>query len=164
MYNLIWTEHYLFHCRRKAPQTHTHTGALHSFRHVGSPQIKPILFYNSFQSTNFTHFRAVLLNKILQVPYATYNIQPETLDCNRWLCGDTQIADLLPLSVHQASNRPRQQQLNRHSKPLSHSLLPCLLPQTNKTAPDKQNYRLEAKPISSANQPMAEQVDQQWPV
>ena len=46
----------------------------------------------------------------------------------------------------------------------SPSLLLCLLPQTNKTAPDKRNYILEATPISSANQPMAEQADQQWPV
>jgi hypothetical protein len=36
-----------------------------------------------------------------------------------------------------------------------------LLPQTKKTAPDKRNYLLEATPISSANQPMAEQADQQ---
>jgi len=28
-------------------------------------------------------------------------------------------------------------------------------------APDKRNYLLEAMPISSANQPMAEQADQQ---
>ena len=54
--------------------------------------------------------------------------------------------------------------VNHHSKPLSHSLLLCLLPQTNETSPDKRNYLLEATPISSANQPMAEQADQQWPV
>ena len=68
-----------------------------------------------------------------------------------YTCGDTHIAALLPLSVHDATYRPSQQQLNHHSKPLSHSLLLCLLPQTKKMAPDKQNYLLEAMPISSAN-------------
>jgi len=43
----------------------------------------------------------------------------------------------------------------------NHSLLLRLLPQTQKMAPDKQNYHLETTPISSANQPMAEQADQQ---
>jgi len=80
------------------------------------------------------------------------------------MCGGTHIAALLPLSVHQATHRTSQQQLNHHSKPLSYSLLLCLLPQTKKMAPDKRNYLLEATPISSSNQPMAEQVDQQWPV
>ena len=47
------------------------------------------------------------------------------------------LADLLPLSIHQSTLRPIQQQLNHHSKPLSHSLLLCLLPQTKKTAPSK---------------------------
>ena len=87
------------------------------------------------------------------------------LSCNihNWYyyCGDTHTAALLPLSVHQATHQPSQQQLNRHSKPLSHSLLLCLLPQTKKMAHDKRNYLLEATPISSANQPMAEQADQQ---
>ena len=49
----------------------------------------------------------------------------------------------------------------------NHSLTPpllCLLLRTKKTAPDKRNYLLEATPISPANQPMAEQADQQWPV
>jgi len=78
--------------------------------------------------------------------------------------GDTHIAALLLLSVHQAIHRPSQQQLNRHSKPLFHSLLLCLLSQTKKTTPDKKNYLLETTPISSANQPMTEQADQQWPV
>jgi len=77
------------------------------------------------------------------------------------LCGYTHIAALLPLSIYQATHRPSQQQLNHHSKQLSHSRLLSLLPQTKKTAPDKRNYLLEATPISSANQPMAEQADQQ---
>jgi hypothetical protein len=34
------------------------------FRHVGPPQFKPILFYPSFYSTNFTIFRPVKLQKI----------------------------------------------------------------------------------------------------
>ena len=68
---------------------------------------------------------------------------------------------LLPLSTQQSTLRPSQQHLNRHSKPLSHSFLLCLLLQTKKTAPDKRNYILEATAVSSANQPMAEQADQQ---
>ena len=35
---------------------------------------------------------------------------------------------LLPLSIHQSALRPSQQHLNHHRKPLSHSLLLCLLP------------------------------------
>ena len=35
---------------------------------------------------------------------------------------------LLPLSVHQSTHRPSKQHLNHHRKPLSHSLLLCLLP------------------------------------
>jgi len=79
-------------------------------------------------------------------------------------CGDTHIAALLPLSVHQSTFRPSQQQLNHHSKSLSYSLLLCLLLQTKETTPDKRNYLLEATPISSAKQSMAEQADQQWHV
>jgi len=45
------------------------------------------------------------------------------------ICGDTHTAALLPLSIHQSTLRPSQQQLNHHSKPLSHSLLLWLLPQ-----------------------------------
>jgi len=42
------------------------------------------------------------------------------------------------------------------------SLPPCLSTSTTKkTTPDKQNYLLEATPISSANQPMAEHAIQQ---
>jgi hypothetical protein len=55
----------------------------------------------------------------------------------------------------------RRLKVKHHSKPLSHSLLLCLLPQTKKMAPDKRKYLLEATPISSANQPMAEEADQQ---
>jgi len=35
---------------------------------------------------------------------------------------------LLPLSVHHSTHQPSQQHLNHHRKPLSHSLLLCLLP------------------------------------
>jgi hypothetical protein len=72
-------------------------------------------------------------------------------------CGDTHIASLLPLFIHQAIYRPSQQQLKHHSKPLP----PSLPTFTKKTAPDKQNYLLETTTISPANQPMAEQADQQ---
>ena len=36
--------------------------------------------------------------------------------------------------------------------------------QTKNTVPGKRNYLLEATPISSVEQPMTEQADQQWPV
>jgi len=45
------------------------------------------------------------------------------------MCGDTHIAALLPLSIHQSTLRPSQQQRNPHNKTLSHSFLLCLLPQ-----------------------------------
>jgi len=60
---------------------------------------------------------------------------------------------------------------NQHTDPANsiltttgnHSLTPSFSVyfQTKKTAPGNQNYLLEATPISSANQPMAEQADQQ---
>ena len=53
--------------------------------------------------------------------------------------------------------------LTKQAKPLSHSLLLCLPPQTKKTAPCKRDYLQEAQSISSVNQPMTEQVDHQWP-
>jgi len=44
---------------------------------------------------------------------------------------------LLPLSIHKPKLRPSQQQFNHYSKPLSHSIILCLLPRTKKTAPKK---------------------------
>jgi len=46
--------------------THNHSEALQLFRQVGPPQIKPILLYPSFQSTNFTLYRSVKLKNISQ--------------------------------------------------------------------------------------------------
>jgi len=54
---------------------------------------------------------------------------------------------LLPLSINQSTHRPSQQHFNHHRKPLSHSLLLCLLP-------NKENGPREAElhPTSHAYQ------------
>ena len=64
--------------------------------------------------------------------HVNWHIPPEV---SKDHCGDTYIAALLPMSVQQATHRPSKQQLNHHSKPLSHSLLLCLLPRTRKWPP-----------------------------
>jgi len=79
---------------------------------------------------------------------------------------ETPTLQLSFLCPYTKQHRPSQQQLKHHSKPLSH---PPLSTSTNKENGPWQaepwiNYLLEATPISSANQPMAEQADQQWPV
>ena len=52
-----------------------------------------------------------------------------TPTCHTILCSiPFHLTALLALSEHQSTHRPSQQHLNHHWKPLSHSLLLCLLP------------------------------------